>query len=80
VRPESITVTRDPSERPAWNAIQGTIETVTFHGAVTRLGVNANGHRMVADVTAAQTEPLSLNERVWLAFPPEVCQVMPDRQ
>jgi putative spermidine/putrescine transport system ATP-binding protein len=80
VRPESIHVTTSDSDRAGWNTIQGIIETITFHGAVTRLGVNVNGHRLVADVTASQTEPLSLNDRVWLAFPPEVCQVMPERQ
>jgi len=80
VRPESITVSASKPEREGWNAIQGTIETVSFHGAVTRLSVNVNGHPLVADVIVSQSEPLSLNERVWLAFPPEVCQVMAETQ
>ncbi len=76
VRPESIQVL---AERPAssdWNVIDGAVETITFHGAVTRLGVNVGGQRVVADVTVASTKPVSLGQKVWLAFPADACQVM----
>ncbi len=76
VRPESIHVQSSPAEKPGWNTFEGTIETITFHGAITRLGVNVQGQHLVADVTAANTEPMSLSGKVWLAFPPDVCQVM----
>jgi ABC-type Fe3+/spermidine/putrescine transport system ATPase subunit len=58
------------------NIIQGVIETITFHGAVTRLGVNVSGQRVVADITVANTEAVSLNQKIWLSFPSEACQVM----
>ena len=76
VRPEAIQVDPVRSDRPDCNSIEGRVETITFHGAVTRLGVNVYGQRIVADVNAATTEPISLNKSVWLTFPPEACQVM----
>jgi putative spermidine/putrescine transport system ATP-binding protein len=76
VRPEAIQVQTQKEDQTGWNCIPGTVETITFHGAVTRLGVNVFGQRVVADVTEANTEPISLNEKVWLAFPQEACQVM----
>jgi len=76
VRPENIQVQSEHHNRRNWNAIPGTIETITFHGAVTRLGVNANGQRVVADITVGNTQPVSLNQTIWLSFPPDGCQVM----
>jgi putative spermidine/putrescine transport system ATP-binding protein len=76
VRPEAIQVQTQKEDQTGWNCIPGSVETITFHGAVTRLGVNVFGQRVVADVTEANTQPISLNEKVWLAFPQEACQVM----
>lgn len=76
VRPENIQVQAEQPQRRDWNAIAGVVETITFHGAVTRLGVNASGQRVVADVTVANTKPVSLNQKIWLLFSPNVCQVM----
>ena len=76
VRPENIQVQAEQPENGRWNAISGVVETITFHGAVTRLGVNASGQRVVADITVANTKTISLNQKVWLQFPPNVCQVM----
>lgn len=80
VRPENIQVQSDQPEPGNWNVIAGKIETITFHGAVTRLGVNIGGQRVVADITVANTEPISLNQTVWLKFPPEACQVMVEKE
>lgn len=76
VRPETIRVEPDPPRHDGWNAIPGEVETITFHGAVTRLGVNLYGQRVVADITVAHTKPISLNQKIWLLFPPDSCQVM----
>jgi putative spermidine/putrescine transport system ATP-binding protein len=76
VRPETIQVEPDQSQHDGWNAIPGEVETITFHGAVTRLGVNLHGQRVVADITVANRKPISLNQKIWLLFPPEACQVM----
>lgn len=76
VRPENIQVETEMLERPNWNIAPGTVETITFHGAVTRLGVNIGGQRVVADVTVANTKPVSLNQKIWLVFPRSACQVM----
>jgi putative spermidine/putrescine transport system ATP-binding protein len=76
VRPETIHVEPDQPTHDGWNSIPGKVETITFHGAVTRLGVNIYGQRVVADITVANTKPVSLNQEIWLLFPPEACQVM----
>jgi putative spermidine/putrescine transport system ATP-binding protein len=76
VRPETIQVEPDQPQRNGWNIIPGEVETITFHGAVTRLGVNLHGQRVVADITVANRKPISLNQTIWLLFPPEACQVM----
>lgn len=76
VRPENIQVQLEQPQRPGWNVAPGVVETITFHGAVTRLGVNVGGQRVVADVTVANTKPVSLNQKIWLLFPATACQVM----
>jgi putative spermidine/putrescine transport system ATP-binding protein len=76
VRPENIKIQAEKSQQKGWNVIPGEIETITFHGAITRLGVNVNGQRVVADITVANTQPVSLNQKIWLGFPPDACQVM----
>ncbi len=76
VRPETIQVLPERPTATDWNVIDGVVETITFHGAVTRLGVYAGGQRVVADVTVATTKPVSLGQKVWLAFPADACQVM----
>ena len=58
------------------NVIPGVVETITFHGAITRLGVNVSGQRVVADVTVTNTKPVTLNQKIWLVFAPSACQVM----
>jgi putative spermidine/putrescine transport system ATP-binding protein len=76
VRPENIQVQTEQPAEGSWNAIPGVVETITFHGAVTRLGVNAAGQRVVADITVSNTKPVALNQKIWLQFTPNVCQVM----
>ncbi len=76
VRPENIQVETEQPQRQDWNVAVGIVETITFHGAVTRLGVNVGGQRVVADVTVANTKAVSLNQRIWLTFPRSACQVM----
>jgi putative spermidine/putrescine transport system ATP-binding protein len=76
VRPEIIQVHTQLPESSNLNVVDGTIETVTFHGAVTRLGVNVHGQVIVADITVANTEPVSLNQKIWLSFSEDACQVM----
>jgi len=76
VRPETIQVQPEQPKYSKWNIIPGAIETITFHGAITRLGVNVSGQRVVADITVANTKPVSLNQKIWLLFPPDACQVM----
>ena len=80
VRPENIQVQVERSERADWNVMAGVVQTITFHGAVTRLGVNVAGRRVVADVTAANSQPVSLNQQIWLMFPRTACQVMAARE
>jgi putative spermidine/putrescine transport system ATP-binding protein len=76
VRPENIQIQAEEPQHNDWNVASGVVETITFHGAVTRLGVNVSGQRVVADVTVANTKPVSLNQKIWLLFPASACQVM----
>jgi putative spermidine/putrescine transport system ATP-binding protein len=76
VRPENIQIEPEQPQREDWNVIPGVVETITFHGAITRLGVNVSGQRVVADVTVANTKPVALNQKIWLLFPTSACQVM----
>ena len=77
VRPESMTVhDRDPGAADR-NVIEGVVETITFHGALTRLGIDVRGERVVSDITVGARKHFSLNQRVWISFPPDACQVMP---
>jgi putative spermidine/putrescine transport system ATP-binding protein len=77
VRPENMTVhDRDPGAEGK-NVIDGIVETITFHGALTRLGIDVRGQRVAADVTMGTRTRFLLNQRVWISFLPESCQVMP---
>lgn len=80
VRPEHMQVTSVQPKKIGWNAMQGVVETITFHGAVTRLGINVNNRRVVADITVANSQPVVLNQEVWLSFPANACQVMADEE
>ena len=77
VRPENMTVHEKDPRPGGGNVIQGVVETITFHGALTRLGIDVGGQRVVADVTVGVRKHFVLNQRVWISFPPEACQVMP---
>lgn len=76
VRPETMNVHVTRPESCRDNCLEAVIETITFHGAVTRLGVNANDMRLVADITARESDPLKLNQKIFLRFTAEACQVM----
>ncbi len=77
VRPENIQVHATKPDKKGWNVLEGVVETITFHGAVTRLGVHINDQqRVVADITVAANEAVTLNKTVWLSFQPSACQVM----
>jgi putative spermidine/putrescine transport system ATP-binding protein len=76
VRPENIQVQTEPPLPHGGNVIEGKVETITFHGAVTRLGVNIGSQRVMADITVDNAQPISLNQKIWLVFSHEACQVM----
>jgi putative spermidine/putrescine transport system ATP-binding protein len=77
VRPENILIQSEKPIRTGSNIIEGVVETITFHGAVTRIGINASDQRIVADITVSSKTPVVLNQKVWLLFPSSSCQVMP---
>ena len=77
VRPESMTVHAGaPQEHPDLNAIEGVVETITFHGAVTRLGIDVNGKRVYADIIRGAKSGFTLSQRLWISFSRDACQVM----
>ena len=78
VRPENIEVF---DERPVGslnNLFEGEIDTITFHGAITRLGINSGGRMFTADVNITGRNALTHHQHVWLSFNSDYCQVMPE--
>jgi len=76
VRPENIKVFSKQEQIPdGSNLINGEIQTITFMGSVTRLTLNVYGDRVVCDVPAS-THHFEHNQRVNLAFFPDLCQIM----
>ncbi|MEA5077464.1 MAG: ABC transporter ATP-binding protein [Anaerolineaceae bacterium] len=76
IRPENVEVFDEKplDDRP--NLFEGVIETLTFHGAITRLGIIAVGKHITADVNLSGRTMLSHHQKVWLSFRPEYCQIM----
>jgi putative spermidine/putrescine transport system ATP-binding protein len=77
VRPENIQIQSEKPSHTSSNIVEGVVETIIFHGAVTRIGLNASDQRIVADITVSSKTQVVLNQRVWLLFPSNSCQVMP---
>ena len=60
------------------NQIAGVIQLRTFLGPFTRFHVHVNeGSTLTADIPSQQARDYFVAQRVVLAFPPEVCQVLP---
>lgn len=78
VRPENIEVFDDKPADSQLNFFEGEIDTITFHGAITRLGINASGRNINADVTITGRSLLSYHQHVWVSFQPDYCKVMPE--
>jgi putative spermidine/putrescine transport system ATP-binding protein len=76
VRPENVEVFDAKPAGAHLNLFEGMIETLTFHGAITRLGISAGGKHITADVNLTGRDMLSHHQKVWLSFRPEYCQVM----
>lgn len=79
VRPENVEVFDVKPSETRLNLFEGVIETLTFHGAITRLGIIASGGKHItADVNLTGRDMLAHHQMVWFSFRPEYCQVMPD--
>jgi putative spermidine/putrescine transport system ATP-binding protein len=75
VRPESISV-HATTPTNAQNILEGTIQTITFLGPITRVGVDVGGTRVVADLAVSNRAAFTHTQHVWLSFPSDACQVM----
>ncbi len=82
VRPEAIAVVPDRAEGPAEptgeNRLWANVELVTFLGPVTRLSLEAEGGRLVADVTTGDRGRFQRGMPVQIAFPAAACRVLGD--
>ena len=78
VRPENVEVFDGKPVEQRSNLFEGEIETLTFHGATTRLGIISDGKHITADINQTGRPMLKHHQRVWLSFRPEYCQVMPE--
>ncbi|MFA5837763.1 MAG: ABC transporter ATP-binding protein [Bellilinea sp.] len=79
VRPENVEVFDQKPTDSMVNVVEGDVDTITFHGAITRLGINAGGKMITADVTITGRNILSYHQHVWLSFNPEYCKVMAEK-
>jgi putative spermidine/putrescine transport system ATP-binding protein len=83
VRPEEVSI--QPAEEgdphvvnTTGNQIAGVIQLRTFLGPFTRFHVRVNeGSTLTADIPSQQARDYFVAQHVVLAFPPEVCQVLP---
>ena len=76
VRPENILIHAAAPNDNSKNILEGTIQTMTFLGSITRVAIDVNGTRLVTDTTAEMRTSLNYNQHVWVSFAPEACQVM----
>jgi putative spermidine/putrescine transport system ATP-binding protein len=80
VRPEALAVVPAAAEGPAGrageNRVAATVEIVTFLGPVTRLGLEARGGRLLADVTTDDRCRFQRGVSVQLVFPAAACRVL----
>lgn len=76
IRPENVDVYSEKPTTITGNLFEGRIDTITFHGANTRIGINVNGRVINADVNLTGQSFLSHQQHVWLSFNPDVCQIM----
>ncbi len=74
VRPEKVLVHDERPNDIEKNLFEGAIETITFHGSSTRLGIRVGSKLMTADVSGK--EIYSYEQKVWVSFPSEACQVL----
>jgi putative spermidine/putrescine transport system ATP-binding protein len=75
VRPESIAI-HAAAPSAVQNILEGTIQTITFLGPITRVAVDVNGTRVVADMAASSRAAFTHTQHVWLSFSADACQVM----
>jgi ABC-type Fe3+/spermidine/putrescine transport system ATPase subunit len=76
IRPETIGV--GPANAPAphgGNHLSARIDAITFLGAARRLGLDAGGQRLVADISTAGG-PYRRGDSVTLAFPAAACRIL----
>lgn len=74
VRPEKVRVHMTKPEGLTQNLFEGVVETITFHGSSTRLGIRVGSKLMTADV--AGKEIYSYDQKVWVSFQSDACQVL----
>lgn len=76
-RPDDVAVYAEakPSER--YNLLSGTVAHSSFVGGRWRTLINVGGEQEHLVLAFAPTQ-LALNQSVWLEFPPERCQIVPD--
>jgi putative spermidine/putrescine transport system ATP-binding protein len=74
VRPEKIDVYSYTPENIDGNVLEGLVDTITFRGAETRLGIDIGEKVINADVPGKDV--FSYGQRVWVAFDSNACQVL----
>jgi putative spermidine/putrescine transport system ATP-binding protein len=76
IRPENVEVFVEKPSEGKVNLFEGVIDTITFHGAITRLVITSVGKQITADVNLSGRTMLSHHQKVWFSFRPEYCQIM----
>ena len=78
VRPEEIHVSQVGGVVEGENTITAEVEDITLLGPVTRLGLNSQGQRVIADIKTVDRGRYIRGQLVQLSFHRKACRVMPD--
>ncbi len=76
IRPEKVNVFAAKPAGNLPNLFEGAIDTITFHGAVTRLGISINDKVINADVSVSADNSFNYHQKVWVSFAPDDFQVL----
>jgi putative spermidine/putrescine transport system ATP-binding protein len=80
VRPEAVHVSAADSSVVPSNGAIAILAGITFLGPVSRLSLDLQGQRIVADISTQDRGQFRRGEPVHFMFSPDACQVMPDLQ
>jgi putative spermidine/putrescine transport system ATP-binding protein len=81
VRPEAVSIAPlAAATRTGGNDLAACVDVITFLGSIKRIGLDADGQRLVADVSAASAGQIHRGDNVLLSIPVDACRLLVDDQ